>query len=60
MNGVNHAVVIVGYGRDSASGQKYWICRNSWGRKWGEGGYFLLKRGVKMCNIRFAAYPIVY
>lgn len=36
-----HWVVIVGWQDDSdlASGG-YWICRNSWGEKWGEGGYF--------------------
>jgi len=36
-----HWVVIVGWLDDTAlpSGG-YWICRNSWGEKWGEGGYF--------------------
>lgn len=27
----NHAVVIVGYGTDSATGVPYWLVRNSWG-----------------------------
>ena len=27
----NHAVAIVGWGKDSASNKDYWIVRNSWG-----------------------------
>lgn len=50
---VNHSVVIVGYG--SMFGIPYWICRNSWGQHWGSGGYFLIMRGVNMCNIE--KYP---
>lgn len=36
-----HWIVIVGWKDDPAmpSGG-YWICRNSWGEKWGEKGYF--------------------
>lgn len=46
---VNHAVVIVGYGR--MSGTDYWIVRNSWGSRWGMEGHILIERGVNMCNI---------
>ena len=59
-NEVNHAVTIVGYGKDSASGKNYWIVRNQWGAGWGAGGYILMRRGVNMCNINsYGAYPTV-
>jgi cathepsin L len=32
---VNHAVVLEGYGTDEATGQDYWLIRNSWGPLWG-------------------------
>ncbi|KAL4421141.1 hypothetical protein ABPG77_000776 [Micractinium sp. CCAP 211/92] len=41
---INHAVVIVGYGRDSLAGE-YWIVRNSWGEEWGQGGYAKVAMG---------------
>lgn len=34
-----HAVVVVGYEDDLASGNGFLILRNSWGVDWGEGGY---------------------
>jgi len=32
---VNHAVTLIGYGRET---DNYWIIRNSWGSYWGESG----------------------
>jgi hypothetical protein len=40
-----HLVCIVGYNDNSG----YWICKNSWGKGWGENGWFKIKYGV--CGI---------
>lgn len=52
---VNHAVNMVGYGTDSATGNDYWLIRNSWGSNWGEQGYFRVLRttatGPGVCGI---------
>ena len=41
---MNHLVVLEGYGTDPDTGTDYWLVRNSWGPRWGEGGYIRLKR----------------
>lgn len=38
---VNHAVLLVGYGVDDCTGEKYYKLRNSWGPGFGEGGEFV-------------------
>ena len=35
-----HAVAVVGY--DDTEG--YWICKNSWGKSWGENGFFRIRQ----------------
>ena len=46
---LDHAVLAVGYGTDG--GKDYWTVKNSWGPKWGEDGYFRIKRGSGTCGI---------
>ena len=50
-SGINHLAILVGYGHDNATGKDYWIVKNSWGKSWGEGGYFRIKRGSGTCGI---------
>jgi len=42
---VDHDMEVAGWG-ETASGEKYWIIRNSWGTYWGEAGWAKLKRGT--------------
>ncbi|KAG8451543.1 hypothetical protein GDO86_003663 [Hymenochirus boettgeri] len=49
-----HSVKISGWGEERGrDGQihKYWLAANSWGRDWGERGYFRIARGVNECEI---------
>lgn len=55
---LDHAIVLVGYGeKHTMFGNTipYWKVRNSWGKTWGEEGYFRLKRGNGMCGINLRA-----
>ncbi|CAH1778559.1 unnamed protein product [Owenia fusiformis] len=47
------SVRIVGWGSEcSSQGEtKYWIVANSWGKQWGEQGYFRIQKGVNECEI---------
>ena len=45
-----HAIKILGYGHDSASGLDYWLAANSWGPSWGDNGYFKIKQGDSGIN----------
>jgi len=46
---LDHGVAAVGYGMDSASGEEYFLVRNSWGASWGLSGY--LKISTSSDNI---------
>lgn len=43
---LDHSISIAGYGTDAATGEPFWLGRNSWGTAWGERGWFRLHRGA--------------
>jgi len=44
-----HAVAMLGWGTEN--GKDYWLIKNSWSAKWGDAGFFKIKRGVDECGI---------
>lgn len=53
-----HAVAIVGWGTEN--GEAYWRVRNSFGPKWGDNGYFNIKRGINECAIESSIVAGLY
>ncbi|VDM69302.1 unnamed protein product [Strongylus vulgaris] len=48
-----HSVRIIGWGVDHSTGRDipYWLAANSWGKQWGEDGFFRILRGDNHCEI---------
>ncbi|CAG2104214.1 unnamed protein product [Medioppia subpectinata] len=44
-----HVIKIIGWGRES--GVDYWLVANSFGPKWGDHGFFKIRRGINECSI---------
>jgi Papain family cysteine protease len=57
---LNHAILVVGFGHDAATGLDYWLIKNSWGKTWGENGYLKLKRGTGHCGVGTLHHTIPY
>ena len=57
----NHAVMLVGYGRDPYGGP-FWVIQNSWGDHWGEHGFARVARNTFVnCEIPAAPfYPVLF
>ncbi|KAM8939254.1 cathepsin W-like [Pelodytes ibericus] len=53
---VHHVALIVGYAKGKKKTGPYWILKNSWGKNWGENGYFRMYRGKNMGGITM--YPL--
>ena len=50
---IDHAVVMVGY-VDQSGDNDYFVLRNSWGKNWGDNGYFYVH---KDCVMGLYSYP---
>jgi hypothetical protein len=49
-----HAVSCVGYNENEG----YWLCKNSWGESWGDGGFFKIAYGEAEIDTSFAMYGV--
>jgi len=44
-----HAIEIVGWGEEN--GDKFWQIKNTWGKDWGQDGYFKILQGKNECEL---------
>ncbi|XP_057812880.2 probable cysteine protease RD19D [Cryptomeria japonica] len=61
---VNHGVLLVGYGERGFTPLRlgyrpYWIIKNSWGKRWGEHGYYKLCRGYGECGMNTMVSAVI-
>jgi hypothetical protein len=59
---VDHSVLLIGWGQDHLTGEKYWVLQNTWGPNWGEDGFFRIKRGTDELSVESiceAATPLI-
>lgn len=52
-----HSVLIVGWGYENDT--PFWIVQNSWGKEWGDDGYFRIIRGKNECQIESSILGVV-
>jgi len=55
-----HAVLLMGYQDTPEYGGGYFICKNSWGRDWGEGGYFRIGYSQVSNAVKFGGDAYTY
>jgi hypothetical protein len=47
---------LVWYG--NSYGKNYWIVHNTWGKSWGENGYFRIARGKGVCGLNHSPFIV--